>query len=508
MIDYKVNLNINFLTVGYFDFFIDSLRLSLANNESIKCIVLDNDGKDALRNEIIFTKCWYQIFFELIEKWNRFDPFLVFLRNNIESFHTRNKCSTKTAVCFAILLWKRTSMVKKKMLNNRFTNFLAQFLTEIVERSIEHVVEAKLIKLDKKIIKTEANHTFYKRLLKGLCRGDEKNTKILIDLIQLNRNNLKLSKDNISIISTSTQTIIQNDYLIVEGIIMKANNEIIKHLQNNNTNINTLYIDASLTLDYVHLGFNKDIKSKQIITTSSQMNVDHLYSKWLNNIKSILIDHKIKLILTTGTKVDSGVCEFCQVNSIIIVDNISLKMRSQITKLFKCSALFYIEDFNDSIHLFKSNIKTISCQSDNESFIHLYSNEPNSNQNFMASILIKNRLSTTNQMIKEKLEHDMCRLLNVINSNSYLLGNGQIERYLAHDIIKTFKLTTSTNNEDEIYYELAKDCIVDSLKDFNDLIVKNGSVETFDDFQSKTNAWRNACFINSFLLKIDVSIRK
>ncbi len=118
-------------------------------------------------------------------------------------------------------------------------------------------------------------------------------------------------------------------------------------------------------------------------------------------------------------------------------------------------------------------------------------------------------------MYKEDILHCLKRVDNILQSQVYLSGNGEVENLLAENITNVI-YNNELNEDDTIYFDLVKEAYSLAFRDFayliknNDMVVGNNIYEitskTFDDFQSKIEAWRMACKINMFFLNCDMSI--
>ena len=107
---------------------------------------------------------------------------------------------------------------------------------------------------------------------------------------------------------------------------------------------NALIIDASLVHDYTHLGFNKKMNFTEF---SDRTHIGDNYQRvWLNKIQKTLLEHKIKVLIVRD-KVDSQIFEFCNLNSILILNNLPNEIFKKTLAIFKCNSLMYFEDFNE-----------------------------------------------------------------------------------------------------------------------------------------------------------------
>lgn len=91
-----------------FDFILNSISTLYSNPEATKIITLDNDPGE--KSDFEITKCPLKVLENLIHRQNQHgsnDGFICYFLNSVRSFHNAHRCSTKTAICFTIFLWKR-----------------------------------------------------------------------------------------------------------------------------------------------------------------------------------------------------------------------------------------------------------------------------------------------------------------------------------------------------------------------------------------------------------------
>lgn len=133
--------------------------------------------------------------------------------------------------------------------------------------------------------------------------------------------------------------------------------------------------------------------------------------------------------------------------------------------------------------------------------------------------MIETRLKNSCSMYSEYLRHCLKRMHNIFESGQYLNGNGKIEEFLAENIMEKLVFKSESqcdvNQDDEIYFSLAKEAFSMAFRDMKTYISRNDLSNedlvfkqelTFDDFQSKIEAWRLACMINRYFLISDMAI--
>ncbi len=114
-------------------------------------------------------------------------------------------------------------------------------------------------------------------------------------------------------------------------------------------------------------------------------------------------------------------------------------------------------------------------------------------------------------MYKEDLKHCLKRVHNILASGFYLNGNGEIENYIAENIMQGIS-KKHEEEDDDIYHNLIKEALSKAFRDYNLLISKNDlsksnysldTARTYDDFQSKVEAWKFALMMNKFFFNCD-----
>ncbi len=214
------------LTENSFDFILDSIGLSIANPESIKCLTeVDNETKTTL------AKCYCKILKELVHstQHKNSNPFVTFFQGSISSFHKLHTSSCKTAICFSIILWKQLkrlvfsgSLCPKKISNN-----LDEILNNLVDliknnklnylpRPIEYAPKSKI--LSRHFYKSKetaydfiANEEYFKELIRGICRNQIKMSELIWKII-VNLKGVKFDFNNILImISSSSKCFIKSE---------------------------------------------------------------------------------------------------------------------------------------------------------------------------------------------------------------------------------------------------------------------------------------------------------
>lgn len=129
---------------------------------------------------------------------------------------------------------------------------------------------------------------------------------------------------------------------------------------------------------------------------------------------------------------------------------------------------------------------------------------------------METHLKKSSEMHKEFLQHCLKRIHNILNSGTYLNGNGEIETFLVQNINTDIRTASNDiESEEYIYHQMVKEAFTITFKHMSLIISRNdlssdngffGTTRTYDDFQSKIEAWKTACFINEFFLNSDFSI--
>lgn len=519
------------LNKNNFDFILTSLKSSVGNPEATKCLCIDS-----IKSTIRLEKCWNNILDELIHSSPDFsnDSFVRFLQKSIASHHAHHVCSTKTAVCFSILLWKRIKYTIDS--NSLNTKLLSEYLNIVLEKTIDlceqdHLKSLPIINIPldsqsqgKKLkilsrhmnnlkinsrLDLSANLEFYTELLNGISRNQKTFTALLLDLLMDHeKNNLKFSLDSLVIIPTTVNINSMNQdlqYEILDGFLLSLDdynketcNKVSSKMLAGNI-LKCLFINGSLTQDHVHLGFNKNLNFTKY-NSSEKFSTANL-NQWEENVKQSLVNNQIE-ILFIREKIEKSLKEFCRISSVLVFDNFSSSLEKKFKLFFRCPSLVYIEDVTDD-HVFK-----IKMSKKEKEFIVLnFQDEDHLEKCF--SILLKSRIQNTAHMHLEYLNHCLKRLSNILNSRQYLNGTGaEIEKSLSDSIKKIS--TLNSDEEKEIYLELSKDLVANAFADFYLIVNANNendqNVKYFDDFQSKSEAWRLSFYICCIFLNSDCSI--
>ena len=288
----------------------------------------------------------------------------------------------------------------------------------------------------------------------------------------------------------------QFNFQIVPGLVIKlaepshltACKKIIEKEKNHL--LNCLLIDASLVNNYSFLGFNKNLESlKYFKQNNNNNNMSSLSQMWKANAESLIKD-----------KIDNDLLQFCLINSILVFNNLTSDFLKQLIYAYKCKPLNFLEDISEE------NIFQI------EEFRLIHNNYLNI-KNSCTTILIETRIKSTLNLFQEYLKHCIKRVHNILSNSKYLLGNGQLEHYLYEELNKPNKaidLLTTDNKDSMIYYNIVREAFKNTFRDMN-LIIRKNTPEisdcTYDDFKSKTEAWKTACLINKFFLNTNLAIR-
>ncbi len=287
------------------------------------------------------------------------------------------------------------------------------------------------------------------------------------------------------------------NFKIINGIVHlldSINSNIINTstLNINDRSLNSILIDSSLVHNYSFLGFNKNLESIQfdqdytLITSQLEL--------WRIETKSILIENNIK-VLFIKDKIDDDLMNFCILNSILVFKNLSNDFFKQLMILYNCKPIVYINNLVKEENIFISKFKQIDD----------YLIFDNFNTDLFTVIIESNLIGG---LLKENLKHCLKRTQNILKSNIYLNGNGNTEKYLYNEL-NTQISRYDLNDHKLIYFNIVKDVFMKTFRDFSFLVANNDalSMNTYDDFSSKIEAWKIACLINKFFLNTDFSLR-
>lgn len=474
---YPKNEQPKFSDTKQFNLVFDSIKPLYANAEITKCIT-END------ESYYFTKSTVKILNQLVNSLNLNEPLLLFFHKIIESFHKSNVCSTKTTVLLSIILFRRCEFVKK--LNELDSGKLSKYLNLIFNQMVElskrkYLLESKNI--DEKFIKS-------------LCRNDCKISKVLNDTFKkICKFSLDFKTDNINFCYSTGNTknrknLIEEcfNFRVKKGSYFKIDNsENFNYLHSKS--IKALVFDSNLSSDFVHLGYNKELKIDKFY---NQITNDLHDNKWYEQITGILIKNEIRVLILKDS-LENRLAKFCNLNKILVFKYFSM------IKYLKNYSLSYINDFESSkiVSLIIEFIKKESKDKDkclNDDYVRI--SFP-SLDNFL-TLIVENKFKSTELMIIDSLKSNLRRFENIINQG-YFKGAGAIEKNLARD------LECLKNSTNDIYFEYARNILVESLVDLS-LVIDSSSEkddEIIDDATSKIKAWKTILFFNNFFLNCD-----
>lgn len=478
----KYGVIITKLNPNKLDFILSSIGSVYSNCELCKFII-DNDADEKCELEV--TKCAVKILDQLFHRnKQQNDPYIGFFLNTIRSFHEANKCSSKTAICFSILLLKRISEVDVLEPNQsrKFWSHLKEILNKMI-----------LLVRDDSQIAIKLNSNVDKPILLGLCRRDETIGDLLFKLVhKLKKHGVVLKRENILV--TFIPRSIADDFTVSSvknGLIIPVESTVIK---DKDTPYTALMIESSLRYDYVHLGFNKDIKLNKYKSNGIE-NPQSTLEEWKMTVKKCLIRFNVDLLFIRD-RIDADLKEFCASKSILVVSNMDLNLMNAVKRRFNVIPVIYIEDV-DQRNLFKVSLKPTKYK-------RHFKIIDNNSEYF--TVFVDTKLPLTNRMLKENIDHNLKRLENVIRDGFYLKGAGFIDSYLSE---KISDLKVDNNLTDSWLFDLAKQTLSNTFRDMNFLIrSRDGSrdEEIFDDYKSKVEAWKIGLFINYIFYNSDFSI--
>ena len=174
-----------------------------------------------------------------------------------------------------------------------------------------------------------------------------------------------------------------------------------------------------------------------------------------------------------------------------------------------CTPLVYAEDFTEDL-IVDCLLNLIEPDGLNNLYVslrHVNDFREKEDEDIVLTVIVETRLGHMKELYKESLRHCMKRVDNILKSGIYLHGNSDLEKFLATNIMNNVKCPNEINSDEWIYYDLVKEAFCSSFREFGSLILANDSSPLcYDDFESKTEAWRTACLINKFLLNTNCSI--
>lgn len=473
----KNGVIISKLSPNKLDFILSSIGSVYSNCELSKFII-DNDADEKCELEV--TKCAMKILDQLFHRnKQQNDPYIGFFLNTIRSFHEANKCSSKTAICFSILLCKRISEVGvlEPNQNRKFCSHLKEILNKMI-----------LMMRDDSQIAIKLNSNIDKPILLGLCRRDETIGDLLFKLVhKLKKHGVALKRENILVTFIPRSIADFTASRVKNGLIIPVESTVIK---DKDTPYTALMIESSLRYDYVHLGFNKDIKLNKYKSNGME-NPQSSLEEWKMAVKKLLIRFNIDLLFIRD-RIDANLKEFCASKSILVVSNMELNLMNAVKRRFNVIPVTYIEDI-DQRNVFKVNLKPTEYKSH-------FKLIDNNSEHF--TVLIEAKLPLANRMLKENIDHNLKRLENVFRDGFYLKGAGFIDSYLSEKILD---LKADNSLTDSWLLDLAKQTLSNTFRDMS-FLIRSRDEEIFDDYKSKVEAWKIGLFINYIFYNSDFSI--
>ncbi len=149
--------------------------------------------------------------------------------------------------------------------------------------------------------------------------------------------------------------------------------------------MNALVIDAGLVHDFTHLGFNKKLEFNEFNNYSNTKSKDYK-QQWLNEVKSKLVEHDIQCVFVRD-QVDKEILQFCELNLILVLHNLSYKLLKMIQNLYKCDSIAYIEEFELG-NVFKCKFEKINSSELGNPYLKLESVGLNENDDTIITVLL------------------------------------------------------------------------------------------------------------------------
>ena len=465
------------------DRILSSLYSSFANYCSIKSVSNENNGSQ-------LTRCWLTIFDSLVDSYSFSDDFFFkYLSNTVHQFHKRYGSSIKTLLLFDLLLFKFTFEFIASINDNSFNvKKLCKYLRVILDDSIDFVMKRDDLFL---IITDQTN---LESILNGISRFDADIKELLLDLHRFHvKNRIEFSFDLINRIeSTHFGSSINLKHSIINGIFLNRSLDRVRK----STTMNGILLNSNLSSDFYHLGFNSRIKIESFKSNALDLETDHDL-EWFNQVKNQLVKFNINIIFTK--EIVSKDLKYFLANQVLIMDNLFQSDIISIQKQFQCKQLIYLSDL-DNDFIFGCVVEPFGDKDD-----HLILRDPPDRSTRSFSIILNRQLHS--KMHKENLERSLRRFYNIFSIKKCLKGNGLVEKLLGIDLLNhsyersdlikqklkdSFDVDTESNEIEQIYVDLAKDILGKVFRTIYQLISSNDSLNepTFDDIQSKLEAWK------------------
>ena len=412
---------------------IHSLVLSLwCNHTSMKCVHSSN-------GDFQFIACPIR----LMEEMELTHPAHGLLMQTLETFHKKyDGCSSKTLLFVLTSFYMQFRMMITE--ENQCMKIL-DYLEELIDQSKVYAENALL-----------EPYSVDSNLFRRICRCQTIYSEPLYQAYQSH------SSDFMHITPITRVKSSEEKCSFIPGTILPTN--VIVHGCRR-----TILIDGHLHEDYVHRGYNNQLKLQRISSKKSA---------WRSILEGILQSHSIEVILCSGT-VDERLKD-----SRIFLENIPTKI---LRLLGEDSIIHYLTDLTDQ-HILSINYS----QPIVDSSLTMIDKG--------ATLLQYVPVQAFVEVKQERLVHCLARSQRIVVKKFCVRGSGEFEenliRYWSEKVRDDFLV------EKSLAYEMFLECLQlfhRTLLQRKDLFEAN----LLDDFDSKIDAWKVSIELLKILLQID-----
>lgn len=411
---------------------IHSLVLSLwCEHTSMKCIHSSDE-------DFQFIACPMR----LMQEMELTHPVHGLLMQTLETFHKKyDGCSSKTLLFVLTSLYMQVRMIGDENQSMKILDYLDELIDESKVYAENNLVEQCSISSD---------------LFRRICRCQTIYSDPLYQAYQSNPANFM----NITSITRVKSS--EEKCLFIPGTILPTN--VVIHGCRR-----TILIDGYLYEDYVHRGYNNQLKRQHISQKKSA---------WRSILEGILQSYSIDVILCSGT-VDEKLKD-----SRIFLENVPTKI---LRLLGEDSIVHYLTDLTEE-HILSIDY---SQPIDDSSLTMIDTG---------ATLLQYVPVETLVEIKQEQLSHCLGRCQRIVAKNFYLRGSGEFEQSL-------YRYWSSKKRDDFVVEKcLACEIFLECLQVFHQALVNRKDLfesNFLDDFDSKIDAWKISIQLLKILLRID-----
>lgn len=403
-----------------------------------------DDAKTKFVDSCGFVHCSSRLIEEKVRR-NPFDPLLI---ENVRKFHDEfGGCSSKSFLEFFVLFSREIVPLAEETSLKIFSS-----LFDLIEK-------IQRFPLSEKVDRNSLNSEFFLRVARRKQIFGEMFEKIFRE-----------SKEKNPFEKIFYTTKIRNgaeSFSLVDGILAERKNEetIVAG------SFRSVLIDADLTEDFSHRGFNEkfEIKTKTRDRT------------WIELVESIVERFRVEIIFSSG-RIDQ------RITKVRSLQHFPSKI---LRSLDENRILQYLTDLHDENQILQVEIRKFQ---ENNEFIILNSSHK--------TVLHFIPISSVAEMKNDEFKHCLARFRLIFQHNRFVTGSTDFERKVRH-----FISSLETSNLEQ---QIAIDIFRRVLTNFIERV--HSKTETFypdliDDPISKVEAWKRVLLLIKQLLQIDYFIQ-